>query len=145
MSVQGIDVKVLNAFGSRLVTIGHRKECDEWYSYSCGQKLSDGDVWKNAEMITRCIADMNALNWSKRYKESCTSDRDFVKIGITEISVYQFLKTLQYIMYNCFDYEEYFNPHQKEVAIFLRKLEKDIMQNIIAMIPEYKESKWSEI
>ncbi len=48
-------------------------------------------------------------------------------------------------MYNCFDYEEYFNSHQKEVAIFLRKLEKDIMQNIIAMIPEYKKSKWSEI
>ncbi|MBK9936761.1 MAG: hypothetical protein IPP05_22250 [Cytophagaceae bacterium] len=145
MSVQGIDVKVLNEFGSKLVTIGFRKECDEWYSYSCGQKLSDGDVWKNAEKITRCIADMNALNWSKRYKESCTSDRDLVKIGNSEISVYQFLKTLQYIMYNCFDYEEYFNPYQKEVAVFLKDLEKDIMQNIIAMIPEYKEAKWSEI
>jgi hypothetical protein len=88
---------------------------------------------------------MNALNYSKRYKEKCESLSGFIEYKISDISIYQFLKTLQYIMYNTFDYEEYFNPEQKEVAALLRKLEKDIMQNIIAMIPEYKESRWSSI
>jgi len=145
MSVQQISVEVLNAFGARLVTIGHRTTCDEWYSYSCGDKLSNGDVWGNATHITKMVADMNALNYSKRYKEECESLSDFVNIQHTNISVYQFLKTLGYIIYNTFDYEEYFNEEQKEIAKVLRNLQFDMMQNIINKIPQYENAKWSTI
>jgi len=143
MSVQQIDLKVLNAIGSGLVTVGHRKTCDEWYSGSSSLILNHGDIWENSKKMVKHLADMNALNYTLEYKnDPCESLSEFIGFGIIEVSIYQFLKWIQYSLYNSCDHVKHFSQEQKEVFKFFRNLEKDILKNIVSELPQYAKASW---
>jgi hypothetical protein len=143
MSVMQIEPEVLNAVNHALVKISFRKTCDEWYSPTISLRFKHSN--DKTKLFVKTIADMNAKSWSLRYTEPCESLRDFVGGRGETINIYQFLKYIQLIICNSCDSEEAANKEEKSVIADLKKLEQEIMRNIIWMHPKYQNAKWSSI
>jgi hypothetical protein len=146
MSVIQVDARILNQLAACIGKVSFNKTCDEWFSSAVLRHFEgSGDNCGDVIEFVKDIADMNAFNYSKRYKEECESERGFIKMKKRSIDIYQFLKYLELVNYNTFDHEEEFTQKWRKIAEVLKNLENELKNNIIHNIPAYKRAKWSDI
>lgn len=146
MSVIQVDAKILNYIESGLIKSFYRKEVDEFYSEAVIRRWRDtGDIHRDAAKFIEDLADINAINWGKRYNEEPESYAKFISHRSEATTAIQLMKYLELYLYNTLDYEEDFTPEQKEKTDFLDSYLRTIQSNIIHMTEAYKNANWSEI